>query len=235
MILRKPFAFLALLSTAVTQDISPSSKRGLVYVPSAAHPTDDNIWVHPGSDLTFYYTYGVTPAPAFANTDLQFVPMMWGAPAGGSDDTTFLAQIEGLLANGINLTYILSFNEPDGSSSTGGSAITPSYAARLWSTNIEPLKQRHGLKLGAPAVTGAPSGFDWLTQFFGNCSGNCSADFVPLHWYGNFEGLASHVGQYRAAYPNMTMWVTEYADANDGLSSTEEFFNQSASFMDGLE
>ena len=101
-------------------------------------------------------------------------------------------------------------------------------------TNIEPLKQKYGLTLGAPACTGAPSGFDWLQQFFGNCSGNCSVDFIPLHWYGNFEGLASHVGQYHGAYPNTSLWVTEYADANDDLASTETFFNQSASWFDSL-
>lgn len=235
MITRKSLALISLLSTALSQDVFPSAKRGLVYVPSSKYPTDDNIWDHSGSDLTWYYTYGATPAPAYANTQLQFVPMMWGAPAGGSEDTTFLAQVQGLIQAGQNISYVLTFNEPDGSSSSGGSDITPSYAARLWASNIEPLKQKYGLKLGAPAVTGAPSGFDWLTQFFGNCSGNCSADFVPLHWYGNFEGLASHVGQYRGAYPNMTLWVTEYADADDTLSNTEEFFNQSASWMDGLE
>jgi Glycosyl hydrolase catalytic core len=226
---------LTALPTAFTQDVYPSSKRGLVYVPSAQHPTDDNIWDHAGSDLTWYYTYGATPAPAFYGTQLQFVPMLWGAPPGGASDTTFLSQVEGLIQNGQNISYALGFNEPDGSSSTGGSNVAPSYAAQIWATNIQPLKQKYGIQLGAPAVTGAPSGFDWMTQFFGNCSGNCSVDFIPIHWYGNFEGLASHVEQYYGAYPNMSLWVTEYTDPDDTLSGTETFFNQSASWFDSLE
>jgi hypothetical protein len=28
---------------------------------------------------------------------------------------------------------------------------------------------------------------------------NCTYDFVPLHWYGDFQGLASHIGEYSAA------------------------------------
>jgi len=236
MITRISLLFATLFAaTALSQDINPSPKRGLVYVPSSAHPTDDNVWIHNGSDLTWYYTYGTTPANAFQKSQMQFVPMMWGAPSGGADDTTFLAEVEGLISNGQNLSYVLTFNEPDGSSASGGSNITPNYAARLWATNIEPLKQKYGLQLGAPACTGAPSGFDWLTQFFGNCSGNCSVDFIPLHWYGNFEGLASHVGQYHAAWPNNSLWVTEYADADDTLPGTEAFFNESASWFDSLE
>lgn len=226
---------LAALPTTFTQDIYPSPKRGLVYVPNNQHPTDDNIWDHAGSDLTWYYTYGATPAPAFRGTQLQFVPMLWGAPAGGSSDTTFLSQVEGLIQNGLNISYVLTFNEPDGGSSTGGSNVAPSYAAQIWATNVEPLKQKYGIKLGAPAVTGAPSGFDWMQQFFGNCSGNCSVDFIPIHWYDNYAGLVSHVGQYHDAYPNATIWVTEYADPNDSLGGTEAFFNQTASWFDGLE
>lgn len=55
---------------------------------------------------------------------------------------------------------------------------------------------------------------------------------IPVHWYGNFEGFASHVGQVNATYPNMTMWVTEYALPDSPLEASQEFYNQSAAFMD---
>lgn len=54
------------------------------------------------------------------------------------------------------------------------------------------------------------------------------------HWYGNFEGLASHMGQVNGSYPNMTMWITEYADPEASLADSQEFYNQSSSYFDRL-
>ena len=98
---------------------------------------------------------------------------------------------------------------------------------------MEPLKKL-GVKLGAPAVTGATTGFNWLAGFFKACAGGCSVDFIPVHWYGNFEGLAGHLGQVRGTYPNMTVWVTEYAAAGVGLADSQGFFNTSAEYFDRL-
>jgi hypothetical protein len=210
-----------------------SSKRGLVYVPSSKHPTDDNIWAQTGSDLTWYYNYGATPSNAFSKTNLQFVPMLWGASSSNTG-TTFLDGVKNLVSTGTNITYVLGFNEPDGSSSTGGSGIPADLAASTWIREIEPLKKL-GIKLGAPAVTGAPTGFNWLQNFFTHCNGGCTPDFIPVHWYGNFEGLASHVGQVMGTYPNMTVWVTEYALNNADLASTQTFYNQSSEWFDRME
>jgi hypothetical protein len=47
----------------------------------------------------------------------------------------------------------------------------------------------------------------WLKQFLSNCSAlistdnqkkNCTFDFLPVHWYDNFAGLASLIGERRA-------------------------------------
>ncbi|KAL9603963.1 MAG: hypothetical protein Q9179_002025 [Wetmoreana sp. 5 TL-2023] len=206
-----------------------SSKRGLVYVPNEKHRSDDSIWVSASSDLTWYYNYDSKPSPAFSNsTKLQFVPMLWGS------STTFLDDVTEQIKSGANISYVLTFNEPDGGGSTGGSAIPADTAAETWQREVEPLKKL-GVKLGAPAVTGAPSGFSWLQNFFNACKGNCSVDFIPVHWYGNFEGLASHVGQVRGTYPNVTMWVTEYADNNVDLKESQVFYNQSSQFFDRIE
>jgi len=64
---------------------------------------------------------------------------------------------------------------------------------------------------------------------------NCTYDFVTIHWYGNFEGLASHMGEYSAAFPNKTMWITEYNDNNQDLKTTQSFYNTSAEYFDRLE
>ncbi|KAK4539679.1 hypothetical protein LTR36_010442 [Oleoguttula mirabilis] len=208
-----------------------SSKRGLCYVSSKTSSTDDKIWDESGSDLTWYYNYGTSPTSGY-DGHLDFVPMLWGAPSSDTD-MTFYNTVKGLIDGGMNISYVLAFNEPDGCTS-GGSCVSADTAAQTWIREIEPLKKL-GVKLGAPAVTGAPSGFTWLQNFFTACAGNCSADFLPLHWYGNFEGLASHVGQANATYANMTMWVTEYAYADADLSDSQEFYNQSSSFFDRID
>ncbi|KAI4283588.1 MAG: hypothetical protein L6R38_002072 [Xanthoria sp. 2 TBL-2021] len=219
---------LLLLPFVSGQNAPSSSKRGLVYVPNNEHMSDDSIWTTESSDLTWYYNYESKPSPAFSNSKLQFVPMLWGA------STTFLADVTSQIKSGANITYVLSMNEPDGGGNTGGSAIPAETAAETWQREIEPLKKL-GVKLGAPSVTGAPSGKVWLQNFFNACKGNCSADFIPVHWYGNFEGLASHVGEVRAAYQNLTMWVTEYANNNVDLEESQVFYNQSSQFFDRID
>lgn len=190
--------FIPTTSSQATFESSP--KRGLCFVPSSETPSDNQIWDSRSSDLTWYYNYGVEPSPAYSqNTtqaEFEFVPMLWGL------SSSFLTTVQGLISSGTNISHVLTFNEPDGTTSTGGSAISPSDAAGGWISQVEPLRQM-GVKLGAPAVTGSPAGFTWLTDFFDECQSqgtNCTADFIPVHWYGNFEGLASHIGQLVAAY-----------------------------------
>lgn len=220
---------LAAASTPLALAQTTSSKRGLVYIPSN-DPQDDSIWDSSTSDLTWYYNYDATPTSEY-DGKLQFVPMLWGAPSSDTDDT-FLNTVTGLINGGMNISYVLAFNEPDGCDD-GGSCVDAQTAATTWIREIEPLKKL-GVKLGAPAVTGAPTGFTWLQNFFTACAGNCSADFIPVHWYGNFEGLASHMGQVNGTYPNMTMWITEYADNNDTLTNSQAFYNQSSQYFDRL-
>jgi hypothetical protein len=250
-------AVATLISSTYAQETFPkSSKRGLVFVANNKYPSDNQIWVEPGSDLTWYYNYGVQPSPAYSNqsqTDFEFVPMLWGLP---DASTSFLSQIQTLVTGGRNITHILTFNEPDGTTSTGGSAIDPSAAATAWIKEVQPLKKM-GIKLGAPAVTGSPSGFTWLQEFFDACASqgtNCTTDFIPVHWYGNFEGLASHIGQVigtyviatlpyllvprliiLSSYPNKTVWITEYALSDQPLEDTQSFFNTSASYFDRID
>ncbi|RDW56437.1 hypothetical protein BP5796_13186 [Coleophoma crateriformis] len=215
-----------------------SSKRGLVFVPNSAHPSDNQIWVESGSDLTWYYNYGLQPSSAYANrtqSEFEFVPMLWGAPSSTSDNT-FLNGVKALISGGQNISHVLTFNEPDGSSSTGGSNVDPAVAATTWIREIVPL-QKQGVKCGAPAVTGSNGGFTWLASFFDACQSqgtNCTADFIPIHWYGNFEGLASHIGQVVGTYPNTSIWITEYALNNADLADSQSFFNTSAEYFDRL-
>lgn len=186
-----------------------SSKRGLCFTPNENHPEDNRVWVKPGSELKWYYNYQSLPSPAYAGLtqeELEYIPMMWGLSA-KPNDTTFLEQVKKLVDEGRKIQRVLAFNEPDAVSSVGGSDIKPQDAAQAWVANFEPLA-RMGIKLGLPACTGGPGGLPWLKQFLGNCSNlastaverrNCTWDFLPVHWYDNFAGLASHIGERKAA------------------------------------
>lgn len=200
-------ALLAAVSPALA---TSSSKRGLVFTPNATHGVDNYIWTRQPSDLTWYYNYGASPSGVYSNLTqdvFEFVPMLWGAPAETSD-TTFLTTVQGLISKGRNITHVMSFNEPDGPSAWGGSDVDPKVAAEVWLSNIAPLREL-GVKVGLPACTGGWGGMPWTKEFLGNCSAlittdekhpkNCTYDFIPLHWYGNFEGLASHIGEYAGA------------------------------------
>jgi hypothetical protein len=196
----------SLLAFSAVVSATASSKRGLVFVPNSQWPGDNKIWVESGSDLSWYYNYGSTPSSAFADysqDEFEFVPMLWGSIS----DTSFLDEVTSLIDGGRNITHVLGFNEPNGDQSTGGADLEPALAAQVWVKNIEPLAEK-GVKLGLPACTGNWNGIPWLQQFLANCSAlistddsvkNCTYDFVNLHWYGNFEGLASHMGEYSAA------------------------------------
>ncbi|KAK4574066.1 hypothetical protein LTR86_001827 [Recurvomyces mirabilis] len=223
---------LCLLAVRLASAQATSSKRGLCYVATKDSSKDDTIWSESGSDLTWYYNYGASPTSDVDNTKLTFVPMQWGAPQ-TSTDMTFYNTVEGLIKSGTKIPYALGFNEPDGCAN-GGSCVDAGTAASTWIREIEPLKKNYKVSLGAPAVTGSPAGFTWLQNFFTACNGGCTPDFIPVHWYGNFEGLASHIGQVNATYPNMTMWVTEYGYPEMSLKDTQNFYNQSASYMDRL-
>jgi hypothetical protein len=89
-------------------------------------------------------------------------------------------------------------------------------AASLWVQYIQPLRA-HGVRLGSPAVSNAPSGIPWLSQFFGNCT-ECTFDFIPIHWYG--EGLDNFKDYVESFYGKFSspMWVTEFASTSSNVN-----------------
>ncbi|THY92094.1 hypothetical protein D6C95_06181 [Aureobasidium pullulans] len=236
----------ALMLAAPLVEAAASSKRGLVYV-SSKTPQDDSIWTT-DSDLTWYYNYGSVPTSDF-NGKLEFVPMLWGAPEDPENDMSFYNTVKNLVSEGNNISYVLGFNEPDGcDGSSGGSCVTAATAAQVWKKQMEPLKRDFGIKLGAPAVTGAPNGFVWLQNFFSECAilaasadnnatntTSCEVDFIPAHWYGDFGGLASHLGQVNGTYQNISsIWVTEFACAGCTLEASQSFANTTFEYLDRI-
>ncbi|RPB01179.1 hypothetical protein L873DRAFT_1827284 [Choiromyces venosus 120613-1] len=217
-----PSLLFLLTPTIIAQTTSP--KRGLVHVPSSDHPNDDSIWITPPTTLTWYYNYQSRPTSSLSSSNLSFVPMLWG-----DHDNTFVEDVRGQK----DVKWVLGFNEPDMEGNAGGSNIKPVRAAELWKRDIEPLK-RDGKNLGAPGVSGSSVGMKWLKEFFKECDG-CSVDFIPIHWYGNFEGLASHIGEVHATFPDKTIWVTEFGWADQPLAPTQSFFNTTLKYLDHLD
>lgn len=219
-------------SQGYTDPIEPASpKRGLCYV-QGEDPEDDRTWDHAESDLSWYYNFQANPIGGI-DDKLQYVPMLWGEDSSDDLDGSFFDVVKGHIDSGRDIEYVLGFNEPDGCEG-GGSCIDPDKAAEVWIDQIEPLKDL-GLKLGAPAVTGSPRGLRWLQDFYTECDGGCKTDFLPIHWYGNFEGMAAYIGQVNETYQNMTMWVTEFNYPEQDLEETQAFFNQSVNHLDDLE
>lgn len=218
------------LST-LAQTTSP--KRGLCHVPSNKYPSDDSIWfTNVPSPPTWYYNYGPSPSTVYTSRqNLQFVPMLWGASASDTG-TPFFDTVKAQIDAGANITHVLSYNEPDATNAVGGSNLDVSTAATRWKAELFPL-QKLGVKVGAPAVTGGASGWTWLDNWFKACGNDCNPDFMTVHWYGNFEGMMSHVGQVAGKWPMKPIWVTEYGYPNQGLVDTEKFTNMSLASFDG--
>lgn len=126
---------------------------------------------------------------------------------------------------------ILTYNEPD---FVNEANIAAKDAAALWMQFIQPLKQQ-GLRIGGPAVTAAPTGKAWLTEFLTECN-KCSIDFLPLHWYGSgVEGFYSYLGDMHATFPQFPIWITEYADTSDNKTDVWNFMNQTINYLDSLD
>ncbi|ODQ54641.1 hypothetical protein SAICODRAFT_47328, partial [Saitoella complicata NRRL Y-17804] len=175
--------------------------------------------------LTWVYDYtNEPPSPSSEYGSLNFVPQQWNADSA--------SQLANTVEGDTNITHVLGFNEPD-ASGNGQSGMEPAYAAEVWKEYIEPLAAK-GIKLGAPAVTGSPVGKVWLQQFFGNCT-SCTIDFIPLHYYGTFEGLASHCGDIYYSFSNRTLWITEFALDNASEEDTLGMMQTSLEWLDGLE
>jgi len=185
---------------------SQSPKRGLAFVPNSAWPDDDAIWTRNGTGLTWYYNFAVNASAQYAaipQAALEFVPMMWGAPA-LLNDTSFLRNVTRMRADGRNISHVLSFNGPDAAPGSGGAGINATIAAKVWMTNLAPLREK-GVKVGLPVMIqrGDPAK-EWLDAFLGNCSAlakkECGFDFVPLHSFGDFDVLKQQVETYSLAY-----------------------------------
>ncbi|KAF3769521.1 hypothetical protein M406DRAFT_17961, partial [Cryphonectria parasitica EP155] len=218
------------------------SKRGLAYL-GDTHASDNNLLLSSNSSIDWYYNWS---PDAVTDISLPFVPLLHGL-----DDASSSTTINSLSTLPATSTHLLTFNEPDGTTSSGGSAIAPSDAARAYIDDILPLRTASDRtwNISHPATTGSDSGLAWLQEFNASCwalnpDAGCPADFVALHWYGDYAGLASWLGTLYDFYvtnassgavsADITFWITEMALPQESEDDTVAMMNQSMAYLDGL-
>lgn len=222
-----------------------TGKRGLAYL-GDSYSSDNSLLLSQNSPISWIYNWSPYPPrlPSSSNNP-EFIPLIHGIDT-TSDDSTFTA-LKNLPDSS---RHLLTFNEPDGTTSSGGSAISPEDAARAYIDHIVPLRNgddgRRWL-ISHPSVTGSPRGLDWLRDFNTACfdidsSNGCPTDFIAAHWYGAFEGLASWLGSLddfynadRSDSDKLRIWVTEMALPQASAEDTTSMMNQTLPYLDGLE
>ena len=153
-----------------------------------------------------------------------------------------------------NSTRLMTFNEPDGTTSSGGSSISPDDAAKTYIESIVPLRKANGGRflISHPATTGSQNGLDWLAKFNTSCykiapKTGCPLDFITAHWYGGFDGLVSWIDQlddfYNGNNTNTTdttdtslkIWISELALPKEDADNTVQMMNQTLPYLDALD
>jgi hypothetical protein len=118
------------------------------------------------------------------------------------------------------------------------SNIPVTTAVSLWSQFVEPAKSKFHFRLGSPAMTSAPAGKAWLSEFFRQLGGNASVDFVVVHWYGtDVHQLQSFLADMYSSF-GKPLWLTEFAFSQFGAEpaptapQVEAFMRAAIPFLD---
>ncbi|KAH7109612.1 glycosyl hydrolase catalytic core-domain-containing protein [Dendryphion nanum] len=243
-ICHKALLLLALLPPTLSQSDYPNrnTKRGIAYM--GTHANDNALLLSRNTPLSWYYNWSPYPPTSQIpqNSPLEFVPLIHGLDGARSSRTSEV--INSLPSSS---QHILSFNEPDGTTDSGGSSIKPEDAARAYIDHIVPYRNGNGRKwkISHPSTTGSPMGLEWLRKFNESCykidsTNGCPTDFIAAHWYGAFDGLAAWLGTLDEFYNTNTsqdlkIWVTEWALPQADTRATVAMMNQSLPYLDRLD
>ncbi|CUA67577.1 Alkali-sensitive linkage protein 1 [Rhizoctonia solani] len=189
-----------------------------------------NISQFEGHEVSWYFTWSpqswVVPAP----TQLEFVPQLWGE----RDVQTFASVVNATSIATNGWKNLLGMNEPELPAQANMAAQD---GVNFWKAHLEPLKST-GIRLGSPATTSGPNGKKWMQDFFTLCAGNCTVDFLALHWYGNVaEEFIAYLEDFHNTFQR-PIWITEYSCQNfvNGAQCTYEeivqFLNTTQTYMD---
>ncbi|CAI6336308.1 unnamed protein product [Periconia digitata] len=233
---------LTLLTLLPPTALSQESKRGIAYVGNT-HTSDNALLTSSSSPLTWYYNWSPYPPSQVPSEGMEFVPLIHGVD--GAEDEQTARQLERLPESS---THLLSFNEPDGSTGSGGSAIEPKDAAEAYVKFLGPLREKERKwKISHPSTTGSGNGLEWLRKFNESCydidkDNGCPTDFIAAHWYGGFEGLAGWLGTLNEFYntntsrdPPLKIWITELALPQMDADANTQMMNQTLPYLDQLD
>ncbi|OBS27906.1 hypothetical protein FPOA_01847 [Fusarium poae] len=224
------------LSGAV-QGIDLSSKRGLAFH-GDDHESDNNLLTSNNSEIAWYYTWSLWPSQQIGSS-LPFIPLIHGLD--DASDSELSKRLNSLLDSS---THLLTFNEPDGETDTGGSSISPKDAAKSYMENIVPLRDaKREWSISHPSVTGSPRGLEWLRDFNESCydidDKGCPTDFIAVHWYGDAVGLDNWLNSLREFYnetaPDAPFWITEMALPQEDEEATFAMMNETLPNLDSRD
>jgi hypothetical protein len=237
----KALRTLVVLFLSTSASAQHDSKRGLAYVGNV-HEPDNALLASSNSPLSWYYNWSPYPPTQVPSNNLEFVPLIHGIDDARSSQTS--SALNHLPSSS---THLLTFNEPDGTKDSGGSSISPEDAARAYIDHIVPYRDGdRKWSISHPSTTGSPNGLDWLRRFNESCYGideenGCPTDFVAVHWYGAFAGLAAWLGTLNEYYNTNTsrktplqFWVTELALPQADVAGTTSMMNQTLPYLDQL-
>lgn len=224
-----------------------SSKRGLALI-SSTPDSDISFLTSSDSPIAWYYTWSPYAHESISDSSVVFLPLLHGVDAAEDPDLrSILDRSPG------SSTHLLTFNEPDHIEDDGGSDISPEDAAEAYIEYIAPLRDsdddgQRTWNISHPSVTGSGQGLDWLRAFNESCyeidpRNGCPTDFIAVHYYGDFPGLAGWLGTLREFYGNATdsdddippMWITEMAFAGEDDEANVGMLNESMSYLDDEE
>ncbi|CAH0052341.1 unnamed protein product [Clonostachys solani] len=215
------------------------SKKGLALV-GQLEDSDIKLLTSEKSPISWYYNWSPTPSNIIGNSTL-FIPLIHSLETLGERD--IWSSLDGLPSSS---QYMLTFNEPDEAEENGGSYISPEDAAKAYIEDIVPHRNSsRSWQISHPVVTGSERGLNWLRDFNESCyeidPGNgCPADFIAVHWFGDFTGLASWLGTLRGFYNsseflNTSILITEMALPQGVEDDNISMLEQAMSYLDGLD
>ena len=160
-------------------------------------------------DVSWYYNWSSNPSGNLI--EAEYVPMVWGG--GNVNQATISAIKSGYQAG--NYKALLTFNEPDGTISGGGSVMTVDQAIALW-----PQLESIGIPLSSPATTNmfeADGSWNrWFDSFMNEAKKrNYRIDFIAIHCYQDFSDSGAHNTLRRQLIQiyekyQLPIWITEF-------------------------
>lgn len=240
-------AFCALPAAVAGRRIDLPSKHGLAVT---AELTDDDtrLFASENSPISWYFNWSPRTTDLIGDAAV-FIPLIHGL--GSLEQDGLWQTLDDLPGSS---THLFAFNEPDEEKENGGSGISPREAAEAYLEHIVPLRTGESehtertWNVSHPAVTGSTRGLEWLRDFNESCydiapDGGCPADFVSVHYYGDFLGLASWIGTLHEFYNNNTggdddakgLWITEMAVPQGDQEVNLAMLKESMDYLDGLD